>query len=272
MKELNMKQNDAPGVLFTFCGLDGCGKTTMLTRLSEVFPDAVLTKEPTPAVRNSEIFRAYTDTPDHSAYDYRSLSLFAASDRLRHGAEFVEPTLKSGKTVISDRYFYSCLANLRARGYKNDEWIYEIASHIIKPDVAFFFDVPVPVAVGRVRRRPEEKNRYIDMGLQYALRDEYIEICNKNGGVLINTEETEDESFAKVLSAVNKAVSEKKTLEKLRLLSEKRTVRREDRLKTDLFLSTSKIKENFGVEITPREELTLTTAGDICDLIFRKEE
>ena len=75
-----------------------------------------------------------------------------------------------------------------------------------------------------------------------------------------------------MLSAVNKAVSEKKTLEKLRLLSEKRTVRREDRLKTDLFLSTSKIKENFGVEITPREELTLTTAGDICDLIFRKEE
>ena len=29
----------------------------------------------------------------------------------------------------------------------------------------FFFDVPVEVAVGRVRSRPEEKNRYIDMEL-----------------------------------------------------------------------------------------------------------
>lgn len=272
MKELNMKPNDSPGALFTFCGLDGCGKTTMLTRLAKEFPDAVLTKEPTPAVRNSEIFRAYTDTPDHSSYDYRSLSLFAASDRLRHGAEFVSPTLKSGKIVISDRYFYSCLANLRARGYKNDDWIYEIASHITKPDVAFFFDVPVPVAVGRVRRRPEEKNRYIDMGLQYALRDEYIGICNKNGGILIDTGKTEDECFEKVLSAAKRAVSEKNILQKLRLISEKRTVRREDRLKADLFLSIPKIKENLGVEITPREELALFTAGDLCDLIFRKEK
>lgn len=33
MKKLDMKPNGTKGFLFTFCGLDGCGKTTMLTRL-----------------------------------------------------------------------------------------------------------------------------------------------------------------------------------------------------------------------------------------------
>ena len=33
MKKLNMRQNETPGFLITFCGLDGCGKTTMMKRL-----------------------------------------------------------------------------------------------------------------------------------------------------------------------------------------------------------------------------------------------
>ena len=66
----------------------------------------------------------------------------------------------------------------------------------------FFFDVPVEVAVGRVRSRPEEKNRYIDMELQYALRNEYRDICKENGGVLIETDGDEDECFERVRSAL----------------------------------------------------------------------
>ena len=35
MKSLKMQPNRAQGYLFTFCGLDGCGKTTMLTKLKD---------------------------------------------------------------------------------------------------------------------------------------------------------------------------------------------------------------------------------------------
>ena len=191
MKTLNMRPNKTSGFLFTFCGLDGCGKTTMLTRLEEELGEkcpTFMTKQPTNAVRESDIFRTYMDNPDHDAYDYRSLSLLAASDRLQHVNKVVEPQMAQGKVVISDRYFYSCLANLHARGFENDQWIYEIAESVVKPDVAFFFDVPVETAVKRVRSRIEEKDRYIDMELQYKLRDEYIKICKANNGVLISTE------------------------------------------------------------------------------------
>ena len=205
MKTLNMRKNETLGFLITFCGLDGCGKTTMMKRLIadlEKEHDIFVTKQPTNAVRNSEIFRTYMDCPNHDAFDYRSLSLLAASDRLQHVSKVIEPEMKAGKIVLSDRYFYSCLSNLRARGFEQDAWIYEIAESVIKPDIAFFFDVPVEEAVARVRRRPEEKDRYINMDLQYKLRKEYIDICTINNGVLISTMMSEDECFKIVKSTV----------------------------------------------------------------------
>lgn len=210
MKALKMRSNTTSGFLFTFCGLDGCGKTTMLTKLKEDLEkenNVFLTKQPTGAVRESNIFRTYIDNPNHEAYDYRSLSLLAASDRLQHVNKVIEPKMAEGKIVISDRYFYSCLANLRARGFKNDKWIYEVAEHIVKPDIAFFFDVPVETAVRRVRSRVAEKDRYIDMELQYKLRDEYIKICKANKGVLISTEMSIEECYTIVKNEVERLMN-----------------------------------------------------------------
>lgn len=210
MQALKMPSNNYNGLLFTFCGLDGCGKTTMIKRLcNDLSQDHTifLTKQPTNAVRTSESFRTYMDNPDHSAYDYRGLSLLAASDRLQHGSKVIEPQLRAGNIVISDRYFYSCLANLRARGFTADNWIYEIAESVVKPNAAFFFDVPVEEAVKRVRSREEEKDRYIDMDLQYKLREEYINICEANNGILISTELSEDESYFIVKKEVERVIN-----------------------------------------------------------------
>ena len=205
MRRLNMYPNKTPGTLITFCGLDGCGKTTMIKRLISMLETehpVFLTKQPTDFVRRSDIFRTYMDNPDHSAFDYRSLSLLAASDRVQHTNKTIVPEIANGKIVVSDRYFYSCLANLHARGYTEDAWIYEIAESIVKPDLAFFLDVPVEVAVKRVRSRPEEKDRYIDMELQHRLRAEYLEICHANDGILLSTEESPEDTFYHIWSAV----------------------------------------------------------------------
>ena len=209
MKKLNMTTEKPGGYLFTFCGLDGCGKTTMITRLKEDLEkqySVFLTKQPTNAVRESKIFRTFMDDPDHSAYDYRSLSLLAASDRLQHGSKVIEKELSTGKIVISDRYFFSCLANLRARGFKKDQWIYEIAESIIRPDIAFFFDVPVEIAVKRVRRREAEKDRYIDLDLQYRLREEYLKICKANKGIMISTEQPIEDCYSIIKQEVRKVM------------------------------------------------------------------
>lgn len=201
MKKLNMYKNETPGKLITVCGLDGCGKTTMMKRIIEELEEKNLiyvTKQPTSSVRESKIFRTYMDSPNHEEFDYRSLSLLAASDRIQHVNKKIKPELEKGNIVISDRYFYSCLANLRARGFVKDKWIYEIAESIIKPDIAFFFDAPVELAVSRVRKREDEKDRYIDMDLQYKLRQEYIDICKSNNGILISTNQSEEDTYKQV--------------------------------------------------------------------------
>lgn len=204
--KLQMKPHNLPGYLFVFCGLDGSGKTTQIGLLRDYMQEqglsVQLTKQPTNAVRKSQIFRTYMDAPDHSAYDYRALSLLCASDRVQHTNKEIVPRLSAGELVISDRYFYSCLANLRARGYTKDQWIYEIAGCIPQPDIAFFMDVDVDTAVTRVRSRENEKNRYIDIRLQYRLREQYLEIAKDIGGVIIHTGKSIEEAFQVVRASV----------------------------------------------------------------------
>ena len=168
----------------------------------------IVTKQPTAAMRNTEIFRTFMDCPDNSAYEYRSLSLMAAADRIQHANKIILPALREGKTVICDRYFYSCLANLRARGYIHDKWIYEISENIPKPDVAFFLDLPVKTAVERVRMRPTEKNRFIDVPLQHLLRNEYREICYANHGMLVRTDIDINHTFATIKASVQQLLGE----------------------------------------------------------------
>lgn len=213
IEPLRMYKHNTKGRLITFCGLDGCGKTTMIKRLSDrLLSDGIevmLTKQPTGAMRSSDIFRTYMDSPDHSAYEYRSLSLLAAGDRIQHVNKVILPALEDGKTVICDRYFYSCLANLCARGYEDDKWIYEISESIIEPDAAFFLDISVENAIRRVRKRESEKNRYIDVGLQYRLRDLYIAEAYLNKGILLSTEEEEEKTASEVYCRVMQSCFER---------------------------------------------------------------
>lgn len=208
MYELNMFTHNCEGRLITFCGLDGCGKTTMINLVSEWLVgegnNLFLTKQPTDDVRESHIFRTYMDNPNHDDYDYLSLSLLAASDRVQHSNKVILPQLQDGKIVISDRYFYSCIANLHARGYTEDKWIHDIARYIVMPDLAFFIDVPVETAVKRVRSRKAEKDRYIDMQLQYKLREEYLSLAKNNGGVVLSSLEPKEITFRKIKEAINK--------------------------------------------------------------------
>ena len=203
-----MDRHECTGKLVTFCGLDGCGKTTLINKLNNYLSDmsinTFLTKQPTAEMRNNHIFRIFQDQEDKEGYDYRSLSLLAAADRLQHNNKIIVPELNKGKIVISDRYFYSCLANLQARGYTNDLWIYDIVKHVPLPDISFFLDIDVEKAVGRVRNRPKEKDSYIDMELQYKLRESYIKIANEIDGVIISTDVSVEDSFNKVKYYIDK--------------------------------------------------------------------
>ena len=66
MTELRMKPHNTPGTLITFCGLDGCGKSSMIKMLTQALTEQgvefIVTKQPTNAMRNTEIFRTFMET------------------------------------------------------------------------------------------------------------------------------------------------------------------------------------------------------------------
>ncbi len=291
-QSLNFYQHHEAGKLITFCGLDGCGKSTMLHRLGEYLSkqgrELFVTKQPTDFVRKSAIFRTYMDSPVHDSYDYRSLSLLAASDRVQHANRVILPELQDGKTVLSDRYFYSCLANLRARGYEEDQWIYDVANSIPKPDLAIFLDVSVKTAVERVRRRSAEKERYIDMNLQHKLHDQYRRIAEENECLLISSEIGEEETFSVIKREVDKLFNlaadkipaRKMVLKLLSELSGQQTVQPDAHLidtlgldSLDMVTMLVTIEESLGVELLPEDmnPFELKTANDVIRLAEKYE-
>lgn len=199
------------GKLITFCGLDGGGKTTMITFLQEYLLQKEYTvhlvKQPSEELRKSKIFRSIVDNQNEGQYDSRALSLIAAGDRLQHSNKVILPLLDDEKNiVISDRYYFSCIANHFINGNKNDDWIYDVYEYFPKPDMAFFLDVDVKTALHRIRSRPQEKSREINEMQQHKLRKEYLRIAQMYDGIVINSDSSPVDTFSKIKEYINKII------------------------------------------------------------------
>lgn len=195
--KLKMMNRNWTGLLITFCGLDGSGKTTLIDALCQYIIEATnitphIIKQPSNIVRRSEIFRSFIDHKNYNNYDYRAMSLFAVSDRLQQSSKLILPLLQKGEVVICDRYYYSALVNMKAYGLTNDKWIYEIAQYIPKPDLSIFLDVSYQEAIRRVKNRIEERNRYIDDRFEMKLQNEFMLISKEVDGVIIPSNDSVD--------------------------------------------------------------------------------
>lgn len=102
-----------------FEGVDGCGKSTQAKRLANKI-NALLTKEPGGTAIGSDIRRLLLD-PKNSEMDELTELLLMNADRAQHLREKVLPALQAGKSVISDRSYFSSLAYQgHARGMSLD--------------------------------------------------------------------------------------------------------------------------------------------------------
>lgn len=145
-------------------GLDGAGTTTQCARLAAWLRDAghevVETRQPSdgPVGRlvRSALRREWGADDDRLPPD--ALALMFAADRLHHIADLVEPALRRGAFVLSDRYVHSSLA------YQGSEcdvaWVHEINRHARVADLVVFVDVPVDVCLERIGARGEARELF----------------------------------------------------------------------------------------------------------------
>jgi len=150
------------GKFITFEGNDGCGKTTISTRVYETLKqegyDVIYTREPG-GIRIAEKIRSIILDPEHTEMDGRCEALLYAAARRQHLIEKVVPALKEGKIVICDRFVDSSLAYQGvARGLGIDEVfrINEFAIDDHMPDATIFLKVSLEVGLSRISGRGEK--------------------------------------------------------------------------------------------------------------------
>ncbi|HTM06645.1 MAG TPA: dTMP kinase [Patescibacteria group bacterium] len=146
------------GVLVSFEGIDGAGKSTLITLLSEYLYqdqiDHLKTKEPGGNALGRQLKNMlHADTL--SLCSKAEYLLFAA-DRAQHMHEVVLPALARHTLVLSDRMADSSLAYQGYGRGLNTEIIQSINNWAMNdhtPDIVFFIRVPVTVALARIATR-----------------------------------------------------------------------------------------------------------------------
>lgn len=151
----------ARGKFITFEGGEGCGKTTQLARLASRLEsegiEVVSVREPGGTALCERIRYLLKDYREDAPCDKSELLLFLAA-RAQLVKEVIEPSLNSGKWVLSDRFSDSTIAY---QGYgRNLDMDFllsanDFATGGLKSDLTLFFDVEAHVARSRRRLREE---------------------------------------------------------------------------------------------------------------------
>ena len=138
-----------PGKLFVVEGIDGSGKSTQLMLVHQwlkaegygvVFSEwnsSPLVRETTRRGKKRQMLIPSTFSLIH-ATDF--------ADRMEHN---IIPLLKAGAVVLCDRYIYTAFARDVVRGM-DAKWARGLYSFAVKPTLAFYFRVPLEVAMKRI--------------------------------------------------------------------------------------------------------------------------
>ena len=161
-----------------FEGIDGAGTSTQIKKLVESNPSKyIATAEPTKDETGKFLRRMLAG--DFSVDEKTNAYLFAA-DRCQHiyGKYGVIETINSGKTVVSDRYFFSSMAYQAI--FCGPELPELLNSPFPLPEYLFFFDINPEISLGRVDSRNEKKEIYEKLDLQKKIAAEYEKIISKH--------------------------------------------------------------------------------------------
>ena len=142
------------GRLIAFEGIDGCGKSTQLERLAASLRalgyEVVETGEPTPGPTGRRI-REMARSGRELAPD-QELRWFV-EDRRAHVAELIEPALRKGCLVLTDRYYLSTVAYQGARGLDAQQILTDSEAEFPVPDLVLLLQIRPDRALERVRER-----------------------------------------------------------------------------------------------------------------------
>jgi dTMP kinase len=160
------------GKLLVIEGTDGCGRSTqslMLKEWLEVQGYAVID---TGWTRSKLVGKAITDAKEGHSLHRLTYCLMYATDLADRMEYQIIPALKSGFIVLADRYVYTLLARGIARG-ADREWLHDLFSFAVQPDLVFYLQLGVEDLVPRVLEAG--KMNYWESGLDMNYGDDLFD-------------------------------------------------------------------------------------------------
>ena len=160
-----------------FEGIDGAGTSTQIKKLVESNPEKyVATAEPTTNETGKFLRRMLAG---EFKVDEKTSSYLFAADRCEHiyGEKGVINILKQGKTVVSDRYFFSSLAYQSVSCGKELPRL--VNSPFPLPEYLFYFDINPEISLARVTSRGEKTEIYEQIDMQKKTAALYEEVISE---------------------------------------------------------------------------------------------
>lgn len=171
------------GLLISFEGPDGAGKTSvleaLLPRLEGLWPAGLVTTREPGGVAIAEQIREVILDVNNTAMDGTTELLLYMAARRQHLVEKVLPALDAGKLVLMDRFIDSSVAY---QGYGRGlnvaavNWLNTFATDGLVPDLTLYFDVPSELGLTRIGQSPSREVNRLDLerlDLHHRVRSGY---------------------------------------------------------------------------------------------------
>jgi dTMP kinase len=166
------KRIQLPGKLIVVEGIDGSGKSTQI-RLLEKWLRYNQVEVFKTEWNSSELVKEITSKgKKKGSLTPITFSLLHATDFADRYERNILPLLRAGYFVLADRYAYTAFARDVTRGC-SPKWVRKVYGFAAKPDVTFYFRVPIDIAIDRILAgRP--KLKYYEAGMDLDLsKDPY---------------------------------------------------------------------------------------------------
>lgn len=207
------------GYFFSFCGLDGAGKTTHANNLKAYLENEYDKKvtivpgyKPPINVKNLQDVANQLNVHYQKLFTSGNVSMSLLLDLWLHTKQEIIPRLKKGEIVIAERYWESSLLYAPILGV-DEEFINKIVSQFLQPDLFIYLNITPEKSYERVVGRSLKDNVEImpkeELSVMKEVVGEYDKFVKNNVAEIIDIDtDNPDVIFSRIKLAVDRVINQ----------------------------------------------------------------